>query len=265
MVKMNKNPVPLNIGEKVAAFYDFYDYKTFWVKREYDHQADVIALKRFLKKVDGERQRIIDVGVGLGRLVPYYAPLYKEAVLLDSSTLQLKKTRHRLDEKYSNLTFVHGMAQDMSFPSNHADVILCVRVSHHIIDLFKFIRESFRVLKPGGYLILEVANKLHMKARLPALFRGTLKQLYSPDPVPVNDESEDDIPFVNHNPKTVERTLRGAGFRIVAVRSVSNFRSPLLKKIVPLKILLLLEWMTQRLFARLWFGPSIYFLAEKKK
>ncbi len=256
--------VSLPIDEKIAAFYDFYDYETFWVRREYEHQADVIALQALLKKMGGKKKRIIDVGVGLGRLTPCYASRCVEAVLLDSSSVQLRKTKHHLAGRYQNLSFVHGIAQDMPFSNEYADIIVCVRVSHHIVHLERFIKESMRVLTPGGYMMLEVANKLHMKARLSALRKGTLRQLSTPHPVRVNGMSEDNTPFVNHNPRTVERTLRDAGFSVVAIRSVSNFRLSFFKKIVPRKVLLLFERITQPLLAKLWFGPSVYFLVQKR-
>ena len=79
----------------------------------------------------------------------------------------------------------------------------------------------------------------------------------------VHRNRKDDIPFVNHNPKTVVRQLAHAGLRVERVLSVSNLRSPKLKKIVPLSIMLTVERWLQAPLAAMFFGPSVFFLVKK--
>ena len=57
---------------KVRAFYDTYDYASFWAGRDYEKQADALAVLRLLALIKGPRKKIIDVGVGIGRMVPLY-------------------------------------------------------------------------------------------------------------------------------------------------------------------------------------------------
>lgn len=45
---------------------------------------------------------------------------------------------------------------DMQFPSNYFDCIICYHVLEHIFDDRKAMAEIFRVLKPGGWAILQV-------------------------------------------------------------------------------------------------------------
>jgi ubiquinone/menaquinone biosynthesis C-methylase UbiE len=42
------------------------------------------------------------------------------------------------------------------FPENHFDVVLCNHVLEHVADDIKAMSEIHRVLKPGGYAILQV-------------------------------------------------------------------------------------------------------------
>ena len=263
MKKDEKINAPVTTKEKIHTYYDSYNYKDFWKSREYDHQADVVVLRKFLNKIKNGGQRVIEVGAGFGRLVPHYFSRYKEVILIDPSMVQLKNAQRDFEKTYPNLSFVRGIAQKMPFEDNYADTIICVRVSHYISDFSKPIKEFMRVLVPGGYLILEVANKLHMKARFLALLKGKSNWLASPNPISRKSGNEDDIPFVNHNPTTIENELLINRFEIISVQSVSNFRSPLLKKIFPVKIIIFFELLMQRPLARFWFGPSIYFLARK--
>ena len=45
---------------------------------------------------------------------------------------------------------------DMQFPSNYFDCVICYHVLEHIPDDQKAMEEIFRVLKPGGWAILQV-------------------------------------------------------------------------------------------------------------
>jgi ubiquinone/menaquinone biosynthesis C-methylase UbiE len=247
------------------AHYDTYDYSTFWKGRDYEHAADSMVLTGLLKKATTEHKCIIDVGGGLGRLIPYYVDRYKKSIVLDPSTVQLKRIQAEVGDKYPTVEYAAGVAEALPFADDSADTILCVRVTHHIPDFTVPAQEFHRVLEKGGYLILEVANKIHFKARLQALRKGKYKSVSSADPIQVNaDKKEGSIEFVNHHPKTLQRTLEQAGFEIVTVRSVSNFRSAVLKKYVPHTLLIAMERALQRPLASAWFGPSIYFLARKK-
>jgi len=61
----------------------------------------------------------------------------------------------------------------------------------------------------------------------------------------------------------VEDMLKKNGFEIQEKLSVSNFRSPLIKKIVPEAVLLALEDILQKPLSYLNFGPSIFIKAVK--
>lgn len=250
--------------EKNAAFYDNYDYNEFWNGREYESRADAIALVQFLKQAKVPGKCIIDVGGGLGRLVPHYVHLFETATLLDPSLMQLEATKERIGQQYPNLSFVRGIAEHIPVEDASIDSIVCVRVSHHIPEIRRAILEYKRALIPNGYLILDVANKLHFKARLQALFNKEKRmKLHGKNPVKVYGD-EEEVPYVNHNPHAVIAMLKEEGFEIVATRSVSNLRSRLLKKILPLTVLVFIERLVQSPLGVFYFGPSIFVLARKK-
>lgn len=56
----------------------------------------------------------------------------------------------------SPLAMVKMNITNISYQDNTFDVILCSHVLEHVIDDRKAIRELFRVLKPGGWAILQV-------------------------------------------------------------------------------------------------------------
>ncbi|KUK78928.1 MAG: Phosphatidylethanolamine N-methyltransferase, partial [Microgenomates bacterium 39_7] len=137
---------------------------------------------------------------------------------------------------------------------------------HNLKNIDLALKNINHHLKSDGYLILEFANKVNFKAKLKAIFRGDFSFLREGAPYdrrsPANLNQET-ILFLNHHPKKINQSLKKTGFEVVNRLSVSNFRLPILKKIVPIRILLWGEKLFQPILAKINFGPSIFILAKK--
>jgi len=261
----NIKPVATTRQPQADHYYDNYDYATFWKGREYEAASDKLAVEYLLVRAFGPHRRIVDIGSGGGRMTPLYFSMFDESVLVDPSRGQLEVAR----EKFKNSPHVRvlqGAAENTPIPNQSADIVLCVRVFHYVLQPRKVFGEAKRILRPGGYLILEIPNKVHAKARMQNLLRGKDRRAHRA-PATINISSNGDGIFLNHDPKAIVRDLAAEGFTVLETLSVSNLRSPSLKRLLPLRILVRLESMLQPVFSRLWFGPSIYFLAklERKK
>ena len=157
-----------------------------------------------------------------------------------------------------------SQADKLGFKSGTIDLISMIRVMHHLPDPKAEFNEIHRVLNKDGLFILEVANFAHGRNRIKHWMRG--KKMPT-DPVDIRSEAnkrKDEIQFVNHNPKTVVKQLNKSGFKVEDVLSVSNLRSPTLKKIAPKNIMLAVEKFLQPALAKTYFGPSVFFLLKKK-
>ena len=243
----------------MATNYDVFDYPAYWERRKYENQAEKIALKRLLGKITSKNS-LVDIGGGFGRLADVYAPTFKTCLLFDSSEKLLKIAQGRLKE-YQNLKTKKGQAQNLPLANEKWDVVLMIRVIHHLPDLAKPLHEAYRVLKPQGYLILEFPNKIHLKSIIKAISKRKIGYLLSH--IPEDISSDQKISFNNYHPVHIKSLLLAHDFKIRETLSVSNFRNPLFKKIIPLKILLFLETLVQPLLAHFNFGPSIFILAQK--
>ncbi len=253
--KESAHPVP-------PTGYDKYDYSKFWEERNYENYADEIAVKRLFAQIDGPHKKIIDVGGGMGRMIPMYKNLWKEFVILDSSKKQLDDIKAEYLKE--NITTIHSLADHMNIEDGTCDAMLSVRLFHYIKNPDDVIHEMNRVLAPGGYLVLEIPNKFHFKNRILSIFKKNTKNITSENPVDIA-ELHKDVTFVNHHPATIKKLLEKNNFKIINILSVSNFRSQTLKKIFPAKFLAGVEKHLQKPLASAWFGPSIYFLAQKIK
>lgn len=243
-----------------------FNYHQYWQTREYENQAEKMALKRLLKLIPkSQRGSIIDIGAGFGRLTPDYAPLFKSCLLIEPSAKLLKEAKNFYQQD-SHLSFQRSFVEKLPVEDNSFDVVLMVRVAHHLQDLEPMIIEVKRILKPGGYFIMEFANKMHFKNRLEALIKLNFNFFRSHLPENLKTK-RNTSPFFNYHPNQIKTLLLSHDFQIVESLSVSNFRSPWMKKLVPLKLLLWLENIRQGiiLHQNLHLGPSIFVLAKKEK
>lgn len=249
----------------MTAHYDLYDYQSYWRGRVYEHEAECLAITDFFARIH-RSNGLLDVGGGFGRLAKFCSRFTNKITLLDPSQRNLSEAKTFL-RRERGITLKQGIAESLPFKDSSFSTVLCVRVLHHIPDPGKCISELSRVTRPGGYLILEFANKLNFKSLLKHALSPTTSY---PDLTPLERRSpeniaKDTIPFVNHHPKRIKRLVLENNFHIISIRSVSNFRHPIIKRVLPIRFLLFLESTIQNISSKvgLCWGPSIFILAQK--
>ena len=249
------------MSEKADQYNDpKFNYKHYWRGRDYEHLAEAVAIRRLLR---GRRfKAAVDIGGGYGRLTGLLREFSDNVTLAEPSSQQLDIAAGFLRGD-PNIKRELMSAENLKFASGTIDLAVMVRVMHHLPDPNRELNEAARVLKKDGLLVLEVANYAHARNRLKHLLKG---QKLPEEPIdirtPANRRSEE-VAFVNHNPKTVIKQLAHAGFKVDKVLSVSNLRSPRLKKMVPMALMISVERLLQPALAQTYFGPSIFFLARK--
>lgn len=246
------------MSEKVVSDYNGYDYKKiFWedADREYEDQADRMAIRKLLPK---RMAKFADIGGGYGRLAGEYLKRANKVILFDYSKSELKQAREIYGDKIETRA---GDIYQLPFKDNELDGLMMVRVTHHLKHLDKAIAELYRVLKPGGVAVIEVANK----RTLPKIMRFiTRRSNINPfDHAIANYKEISADGFYNYHPKYVEEIFERTGFRREKVLSVSNFRSRRLKKIFGTNKLVKMENGAQQFLAPIRFAPSIYYKLRK--
>lgn len=245
-------------SKKVISDYNGYDYKKiFWedADRKYEDMADRMAIRKLLPK---EMENFVDIAGGYGRLADEYIPRSKSATLFDYSQTELDDAKKKYGKK---LNTVQGDIYKLPFKENEFTALLMVRATHHFKDMDKVLAELYRILKPGGVAVIEVANKKTLP-RMMRYWRG--KTDISPfDRSVANLSDVDKDGFYNYHPKYMEDLFRNTGFKIEKVLSVSNFRSARMKKVFGNKNLIRMEKVAQKALAPVRFAPSIYYRLQK--
>ncbi|MEX1995708.1 MAG: class I SAM-dependent methyltransferase [Candidatus Saccharimonadales bacterium] len=238
-----------------------YNYQDYWQGREYEHAAEEAAIKRLLR---GRRfAHAVDVGGGYGRLSKFLTRFADSVTLAEPSSQQLDIAKIYLKDMLT-VERKHLQAADLKFPDSSVDLVLVVRVLHHLPDPTAEFTEIARVLKPGGIFLLEFANDAHFLNRIRYGLRGKSVPRTPVDIRSAKNKRSGEIAFVNHHPKTIIRWLKDAGFEVDAVLSGSNLRSPTLKRVLGKKTLLAVEKIVQPVLAPLYFGPSVWLRLKKK-
>lgn len=236
--------------------YEGSDYQEqFWDRggREYEDRVEAVALRRLLPAAG---ERLLEVGAGAGRNTPRYAG-FGEVTLLDYSRSQLEQARDRLGLR-PRYRYVAGDAYRLPFAPATFDAATMVRTLHHMADPLAALRQVRGVLRRGATFVLEYPNKRNLKAILRWLAR---RQHWNPfDRNPVEFAA---LNFDFH-PAAVRAWLVEAGFAVRRQLTVSHFRLGLLKRVVPLQLLVALDSAAQ-LTGDLWqLSPSVFVLATAK-
>ena len=241
-----------------------YDYSTYWENREYENGAERLVIDKLLDDEKGDW--FIDIGGSYGRLSDTYSDRYKNCIILDYSLKTLQKNHEWITKKNPNCILIAGNAYKMPFKKDVFDGGLMVRVLHHIEKQKEYFEEVARVLKEDGVYIQEFANKIHIKARIRALLKGSTsikdKEPYQQPTIHLEGAVGDGVSFLNYHPKYIRELLEETGFEIEDKQGCSYFRIPLLKKILGGKVLLSLENLFQKFLKKSNVPPSIFFKTE---
>jgi len=164
-----------------------------------DHAGPNQALVERLVEL-GARGRMLDIGTGPGHLpLLVCAAIPRASVVgVDLSRHMLRHAeRHRADSKHKDrVSYRLADAKGLDFPDASFDTVYSNTILHHIPDPRPFLAEAWRVLKPGGVLLirdlfrpatpkraLELVG-LHAAGETPyqqELFRASLHAALEPD------------------------------------------------------------------------------------
>jgi SAM-dependent methyltransferase len=230
--------------------YEGSDYQaSFWdnADRRYEDAVEEVALGRLLPK---SGSFLLELGAGAGRNTPRYQG-YERIVLLDYSRTQLEQARQRLGES-DRLAFIAADIYRLPFVDGLFDGATMIRTLHHMADARAALSQVRRVLRPNATFILEYANKHNLKSILRYAMRRQSWSPFSPEPLefaPLN---------FDFHPATVRSWLRGCQFSIERQLTVSHFRMGLLKRLVPLGLLVWMDSLAQLTGDAWQLSPSVF-------
>lgn len=166
-----------------------------------------------LKKYAAEQKRnlqVLDVGCGSGTISKVIQDLGHTVKGIDFSEEALRRAQERgIKTKQCNLD--EGIPE----PSNTYDVVWEGDIVEHVFDPIGLLKESARILKPSGHLMVTIPNDVGLVSRIKMLFGiSHQEQMYMTSG------------FYKHHtfftPRLIRFMLQKAGFRIVRFHKILN-------------------------------------------
>lgn len=106
---------------------------------------------RLLRKYTSDGGRVLDAGVGLGRLLSHVPTLERYGV--DISREYLK---HAIK---AGINVSIAKIEDLPYRADYFDAITCTDVLEHVLDVNLCVGKLLNTLKPGGILLVRVPYK----------------------------------------------------------------------------------------------------------
>lgn len=136
-----------------------------WIEADVWEEMESGTLQHVLDSLNGSSNtvRILDVGVGLGRLlVRIRSSKYRNLDLhgMDVSLPYLRIAHSK------GLNVVMAKIEDIPYATEYFDIITCTDVLEHVVDLNLCITKILTCLKPGGKLIVRVPNREDLSSYL---------------------------------------------------------------------------------------------------
>jgi len=122
---------------------------------------ELILAQLGLPQPDGA---VLDAGGGTGRVAQYFVGKAARVVVADQTFEMLQEV-----VKKDGIAAIGALTEQLPFPDGYFCCIVMVDALHHVADQAATIRELWRVLKPGGRVIIEEPDVRQFKVKLLAL------------------------------------------------------------------------------------------------
>lgn len=139
---------------------------------------DIYLFDQLLKGTFDDCRRIVDIGMGGGRNLPYFLQNGFEVYGIDpnpDAVANGKQLSALLAPANPADNFVVAPAEDLPFQSEYFDLAICSAVLHFAQNHAHFdamLKSIWRVIKPGGYFFARLASDIGIEELLSPLGNG---------------------------------------------------------------------------------------------
>ena len=182
-------------GSAVAEHYDELDqfyrdvwgdhvHHGLWIRGSESHDEATLELVRHVAAMGqiGRGTRVCDIGCGYGATARMLAADYGAEVT--GVTISSAQFRYAQSQAAPGVSIIRADWLENSLKSEGFDVAIAIESSEHIADLEGFFRQAWRVLRPGGRLVVcswlahPAATAIHRKHLLePACREGRMAHI----------------------------------------------------------------------------------------
>jgi ubiquinone/menaquinone biosynthesis C-methylase UbiE len=115
------------------------------------------------------QSHVLDVGGGTGRVAQTLLPYSASVTVVDLSYKMLREARLK-----PGLRVSMSASEGLPYPAESFNAVIMVDAFHHVIDQQQTLNELFRVLKPGGTIVVKEPDINTFAVKLIAIFEKLL-------------------------------------------------------------------------------------------
>ncbi len=138
--------------------YESYDYSKVWDGKRLNDLAEKAVIGSWTKHVEN----CLELGSGQGRITPLLQTRCRNVVCVDYSKYNLQVASRAL--KVSPF-FIKSVVETLPCRDSFFDLVIMIRVAHHLPHPSLVMDEIYRVAKDRGTLIISIPNPILSKAR----------------------------------------------------------------------------------------------------
>jgi 2-polyprenyl-6-hydroxyphenyl methylase/3-demethylubiquinone-9 3-methyltransferase len=109
--------------------------------------------------MDPNGKTVVDIGCGGGLFAEEFARLGARVIGVDPSAASLATARSHASASGLTIDYREGSGERLPLADASVDIACCVDVLEHVTDLDAVIRETARVLRPGGVYLFDTINR----------------------------------------------------------------------------------------------------------
>jgi ubiquinone/menaquinone biosynthesis C-methylase UbiE len=133
-----------------------------WVKSVLE-----VAIADLIRLTGGRRPTnavVLDVGCGQGKSFRLLQRAFFPCRLLgiDADREILDRARAQAQHDNVDVKLMLGTSAAISLPDNSVDILFCHQTFHHLVEQERAMAEFYRVLKPGGMLLMAESTKAYI-------------------------------------------------------------------------------------------------------
>jgi len=120
---------------------------------------DSVIEKRHVKLLHPylDNAALLDTGCGTGNLLKMVGSFVSLGIGIDASIPSLRMAIEK-NQETQKFRFFYGNVLKMPFKDNSFEIIVSSEVIEHVSDPRNYVKELFRILKPGGFLTLSTPS-----------------------------------------------------------------------------------------------------------
>jgi 2-polyprenyl-3-methyl-5-hydroxy-6-metoxy-1,4-benzoquinol methylase len=159
-------------GERLgpAAWFNTLETNSGFVERRGRPMLELLYSRTGLASLHG--LTLLDSGCGFGALAVYFAAQGARVTGIDPHAHRLPVGREVAARHGLDLTLQRGRMERLEFPDETFDVLVMNNSLCYVVDAdvrATAVREAFRVLRPGGYVLIRNPNRLVLRDQFSGL------------------------------------------------------------------------------------------------